>query len=47
MIFIRVVYNPGAAGATGSFSIQNTITFDHAGRRTNFITTISEVLSNR
>jgi RHS repeat-associated protein len=36
-------HNPGAAGATGSFSVQNTITFDHAGRRTNFITTIGGV----
>ncbi|WP_353484765.1 RHS repeat-associated core domain-containing protein [Haliscomenobacter sp.] len=36
-------HTPGAAGATGAFSIQNTYTYDHAGRRTNFLTTIGGI----
>lgn len=36
-------HTPGAAGATGAFSIQNTYTYDHVGRRTNFLTTIGGI----
>jgi RHS repeat-associated protein len=36
-------HNPGAAGATGSFSIANAYTYEHAGRRNNFLTTIGGI----